>query len=144
MRLFVGLIFYVVAAIAPLHAGQTMPGPYDFKVLKVHDGDTFHARVPIWLGQDVFVKIRLADVDTPELKGKCAAENQLAQQARQFTESWVRQPNLKLVDIRYATYAGRVIATVQTAEGETLSQALLAAKLAKPYRGRRATWCGSN
>jgi endonuclease YncB( thermonuclease family) len=144
MRFVLGLSFFMLFAFGPLHAGQTMPGPYDFKVLKVHDGDTFHARVPIWLGQEVFVKIRLADVDTPEIKGKCAAENELAQKARQFTEKWVAQPNLKLVNVRYGTYAGRVVATVQTPEGETLAQALLAANLAKPYRGRRATWCGTN
>lgn len=39
----------------------------------VHDGDTVW-----WNGE----KIRLADIDTPELNGKCEAERRLARAAR--------------------------------------------------------------
>jgi hypothetical protein len=49
-----------------------------------------------------------------------------------------------LVNIRQGTFAGRVLATVQTMQGDSLSNALLMQKLAKPYRGRRATWCDTD
>ena len=39
----------------------------------VHDGDT------VWLDGE---KIRIADIDTPELNGECASERKLALRAR--------------------------------------------------------------
>ena len=146
MSRFCFSLFFVLALIGvPLQApaAQTLPGPFSFEVLQVIDGDTFRARVPIWLDQTVTVKIRLSGVDTPEMKGKCPAETARAKLARDFAVTWLQQDDLRLVNVRYGTYAGRVLATAQTAEGVTLSQALLQAELAQPYRGRRAQWCGA-
>jgi len=145
LRFGFSLFFLLVLIGVPLQgrAAQTLPGPFSFEVLQVIDGDTFRARVPIWLDQTVTVKIRLSGVDTPEMKGKCPAETARAKLARDFAVTWLQQDDLRLVNVRYGTYAGRVLATVQTAEGVTLSQALLQAELAQPYRGRRAQWCGA-
>lgn len=145
LRFAFSLFFLLVLIGVPLQgrAAQTLPGPFSFEVLQVIDGDTFRARVPIWLDQTVTVKIRLSGVDTPEMKGKCPAETARAKLARDFAVTWLQQDDLRLVNVRYGTYAGRVLATVQTAEGVTLSQALLQAELAQPYRGRRAQWCGA-
>lgn len=139
------LFFLLVLIGVPLQgrAAQTLPGPFSFEVLQVIDGDTFRARVPIWLDQTVTVKIRLSGVDTPDMKGKCPAETARAKLARDFAVTWLQQDDLRLVNVRYGTYAGRVLATAQTAEGVTLSQALLQAELAQPYRGRLAQWCGA-
>ena len=139
------LFFLLVLIGVPLQgrAAQTLPGPFSFEVLQVIDGDTFRARVPIWLDQTVTVKIRLSGVDTPDMKGKCPAETARAKLARDFAVTWLQQDDLRLVNVRYGTYAGRVLATAQTAEGVTLSQALLQAELAQPYRGLRAQWCGA-
>jgi micrococcal nuclease len=145
LRFAFSLFFLLVLIGVPLQgrAAQTLPGPFSFEVLQVIDGDTFRARVPIWLDQTVTVKIRLSGVDTPEMKGKCPAETARAKLARDFAVTWLQQDDLRLVNVRYGTYAGRVLATAQTAEGVTLSQALLQAELAQPYRGRRAQWCGA-
>ncbi len=137
------LAFILISAPFAARAAQILPGPFRFDVLKVIDGDTFLARVPIWLDQTVTVKIRLSGIDTPEMKGQCPAETAGAEQARAFAVKWLQQDDLHLVNVRYGTFAGRVLATAQNAEGVSLSQALLEAKLAKPYRGRRAQWCGS-
>ena len=122
-------------------AKQVLPGPFAFELLEVIDGDTFRARVDIWLGQSVTVKVRLKGVDTPEMNGKCAAEKKLARQAKAFAENWLRKNQAHLVNVHYGTYAGRVLATAQITNGTSLSAALLAQNLAKPYRGRRAQWC---
>ncbi|MGC6476044.1 MAG: thermonuclease family protein [Parvibaculales bacterium] len=132
---------FVTALDAKTRQKQILPGPFQFDVLDVYDGDTFTARIDIWLGQTVTVKIRLTEIDTPEMRGKCAFETQLAQQARQFSKNWLQQEGLVLTNVHYGTYAGRVLATAQTKKGETLSSALLNANLAKPYLGRRAQWC---
>jgi micrococcal nuclease len=142
--LFIGLFMGPLMGVTASYAAQRLPGPYSFEVLRVVDGDTFEARVPIWLGQSVTVKIRLTGVDTPEMRGKCPEETELAERARRFTQSWLAQDGLRLVDIKYGTYAGRVLATARSQTGQTLSQALLGAELAKPYLGRRAQWCAAS
>ena len=134
-----------VLSLSPLisvaQAKQVLPGPFPFELVEVIDGDTFRARVDIWLGQSVTVRVRLKGVDTPEMEGKCAAEKKLARQAKAFAENWFKKNQAQLVNVHYGTYAGRVLATAQIKNGESLSAALLAENLAKPYRGRRAQWC---
>lgn len=155
---------YVICLLAVLlmpqwaQAKEVLKGPFPFEVLEIIDGDTFRARITIWLGQSVDVKVRLKGVDTPEMRGKCAAEKQLAQKAKDFAAAWLKKNPAVLTNVHYGTYAGRVLATIEKSralarieksrlsastysENGTLGAALLSAKLAKPYRGRRAIWC---
>ena len=134
-------VLFLSPLISAVEAKQVLPGPFPFELVEVIDGDTFRARVDIWLGQSVTVKVRLKGVDTPEMNGKCAAEKKLARQAKDFAENWLRKNQVQLVNVHYGTYAGRVLATAQIKNGDSLSAALLAENLAKPYRGRRAKWC---
>ena len=134
-------VLFLSPLISAVEAKQILPGPFPFELVEVIDGDTFRARVDIWLGQSVTVKVRLKGVDTPEMNGKCAAEKKLARQAKDFAENWLRKNQVHLVNVHYGTYAGRVLATAQIKNGDSLSAALLAENLAKPYRGRRAKWC---
>ncbi len=49
---------------------------------------------------------------------------------------------VRLRNIRYGKYAGRVLAEVETAQGEDLARGLMADGLARPYAGgARAPWC---
>ena len=134
-------VLFLSPLTSAVEAKQVLPGPFAFELVEVIDGDTFRARVDIWLGQSVTVKVRLKGVDTPEMNGKCAAEKKLARQAKAFAENWLRKNQAHLVNVHYGTYAGRVLATAQITNGTSLSAALLAQNLAKPYRGRRAQWC---
>ena len=142
MRVLIVICFlFLPAPISAAQAKQVLPGPFPFELVEVIDGDTFRARLDIWLGQSVTVKVRLKGVDTPEMNGKCAAEKKLGRQAKAFAENWLRKNQVQLVNVHYGTYAGRVLATAQIKNGDNLSAALLAENLAKPYRGRRAQWC---
>ena len=134
-------VLFLSPLISAVEAKQVLPGPFPFELVEVIDGDTFRARVDIWIGQSVTVKVRLKGVDSPEMNGKCAAEKKLARQAKDFAENWLRKNQVQLVNVHYGTYAGRVLATAQIKNGDSLSAALLAENLAKPYRGRRAKWC---
>ena len=134
-------VLFLSPLMSAVEAKQVLPGPFPFELVEVIDGDTFRARVDIWLGQSVTVKVRLQGVDTPEMNGKCAAEKKLARQAKAFAENWLRKNQAQLTNVHYGTYAGRVLATAQIKNGDSLSAALLAENLAKPYRGRRAQWC---
>ncbi len=136
------VLVLVPAWLAP--ARETLPGPVRAEVIKVHDGDTLVVRARIWLGQVVSTKVRLAGVDAPELRGRCARERRMARAARGFVMRKLAAGNVTLRDIRFGKYAGRVLARVITAEGEDLGQALIAAGLARPYHGgRRRRWCQS-
>ena len=136
-----------------LGAGERLAGPLPAWVVSVIDGDTLEVRVNIWLGQDLNIRVRLAGIDAPELKGKCDREKDLARRARAYllarldpADSGVGAKagagEIRLREVRYGKFAGRVLARVETLDGTDLGQGLIAAGLARPYDGRRrASWC---
>lgn len=121
-----------------------LAGPVPATVLDVIDGDTITVRAQIWLGQAIETRVRLADIDTPELRGRCTRERVLAEQARAALEAWIAGRQITLTEIRYGTYAGRVVARVSAADKPDIGETLLAAGLARSYAGRgsRPNWCG--
>ena len=142
----------LVAGAAPpgaLGAAERLAGPLPAQVVSVLDGDTLEVRVHIWLGQDLRTRVRLAGIDAPELKGKCDRERDLARRARAYllarldpVDAGAGAGMVRLRDVRYGKFAGRVLARVETLDGTDLGQGLLAAGLARPYDGRRrASWC---
>jgi len=130
-----------------LGAGDSLTGPLPAQVISVLDGDTVEVRVHIWLGQNVSTRVRLAGIDAPELKGKCDRERDLARRARAYLLARLDPAAagagaVRLWEVRYGKYAGRVLARVETLDGRDLGQGLVAAGLARPYDGRRrASWC---
>mgnify|MGYP002082785547 CR=1 FL=1 len=87
------------------------------------------------------IPVRLAGIDTPELKGDCAAERALAIQARDFLVA--RLATAVRVDLHapardtYFRLNGRLLA-----DGQDLSQALITANLARPYDvGKKLPFC---
>lgn len=132
-----------------LGAADRLPGPLPAQVVSVLDGDTLEVRVHIWLGQDLSTRVRLAGIDAPELEGKCDRERDLARRARAYllarldpVDAGAGAAMVRLREVRYGKFAGRVLARVETWDGTDLGQGLLAAGLARPYDGRRrASWC---
>ena len=56
------------------------------EVINVYDGDTFRVNIdefPPIIGENI--AIRILGIDTPEIKGNCQRERQLAIKARDFT-----------------------------------------------------------
>ncbi len=126
---------------APLYR-QSVPGPVPATVLRVIDGDTLMVRARIWIGQEIEIKVRLAGVDAPELRGKCERERILARQARDLVAASIADGEVSLHGVQYGKFAGRVLARVETSAGVDLKTALLDAGLGRPYRGkRRQGWC---
>lgn len=109
------------------------------------DGDTFLARVPIWPGLDVTTKIRLRGIDAPELRARCAEELALAAAARAKLSSLLAQGDVTISNVALDKYAGRVLAAVSTMATADVSEALLAAGVARRYAGaRRDSWCAAS
>ena len=129
---------------APTLAGERLAGPIPARVLSVIDGDTVEVRARVWLGHEVRTRVRLAGIDAPELRGKCAHETRLAAQARDFLTArlLVGPETVLLREVRYGKFAGRVLARVETTNGGDLGRDLVDAGLAVPYDGRtRPVWC---
>lgn len=141
-RLAAGVGFFLaVLSGTAVHAGEVLPGPQPARLLEVIDGDTIRVRARIWLGTDIQTLVRIDGIDTPELRGKCAAERALAKRARERVVELATGQQLMLYNIRYGKYAGRVVARVE-AQGQEIAAVLVTERLAHPYDGgARLPWC---
>ncbi|MDB5569508.1 MAG: hypothetical protein JWN93_691 [Hyphomicrobiales bacterium] len=134
------------ARIAHTIAGDALPGSYPARVVRVLDGDTFEAVVRVWFGQDVTTRVRIRNVDAPELKSQCAAEARLAQSAREALADVLASGPVTLHDLGLDKYGGRIVASVSVAASpqspENVAAMLVAGGYARAYDGRkRQSWC---
>ena len=116
---------------------------YPATVASIYDGDTLRAHVRVWPGLTVETSVRVRGIDTPELRGKCEAERELARTARDIARRWADDVGRVVVlrDVKRGKYAGRVVAHV-LADDESLAGVLLRAGVAREYDGgKREGWC---
>lgn len=139
--LFLGAL--LSGMVRSVQAAEEIPGPVDAVILKVVDGDTVRVSARIWLNQTVETLVRLKGIDTPELKGTCPQEKDLAIQAKALAiTSLPEGATVQLTEIEPDKYGGRVVARLLTPQGQDLSQVLIIAGLAHPYDGgRKSPWC---
>lgn len=140
------MVFAAGAALCLLagvsYASDRLPGPVAAQVVRVVDGDTILVKAHIWLGQEVETSVRLIGIDTPELKGRCEAERQKAEAARNFLATRLDGQSVQLFDVLTDKYGGRVLARVQDGQGGDIAEALIKAGFARRYDGgRRESWC---
>jgi endonuclease YncB( thermonuclease family) len=130
---------------APAAANVAVPDAqlaYPAEVLRIIDGDTFEARVHVWPGLDVTTKIRLRNIDAPELHARCADELAKAQAARTALETMLAAGSVTISRVGIDKYGGRVDALVAAHDTPDISTALLNGGFARSYDGgRRASWC---
>jgi len=143
-------ICFVFALILSLGAAKStasprsdvLPGPVFGEVLDVLDGDTIAVRMKVWIGQEVETHVRLAGIDTPELRGKCAAEREKAKAAQEMLSTLLADGKVTLYNIRLEKYAGRVLAQATNTKGDVLTERMLDSGYARPYQGaKRQSWC---
>jgi len=115
---------------------------YPAEVVRVIDGDTFEAEVHVWPGLGVNTKVRLRNIDAPELHARCADEYAKAQAARVALANMLSAGGVSLSRVGLDKYAGRVDALVATRSIADVSEALLKGGFARTYDGgRRGSWC---
>ncbi|MBT3175285.1 MAG: thermonuclease family protein [Lentimicrobiaceae bacterium] len=112
------------------------------KVISVYDGDTFRVNIdslPPIVGKNI--PIRVNGVDTPEIRGKCQYEKNLALKARDFVRGKLANAKeIKLTNLQRGKYF-RVVANVLV-DGVSLEQELLDNELAYEYSGgKKLSWC---
>lgn len=102
------------------------PGPRDNCVV---DGDTF------WINGE---KVRIADIDAPEMAGKCPFERDLALTARDRLAELLDAPFS--LERRGKDQYGRTLAVV-IVTGRSVGKQLVGEGLARTWTGRREPWC---
>ena len=136
----------IAAMVLVSSISTTMANPYNYRVIRVLDGDTveFDAPfLPVELKQ--VLKLRIEGVDTPE-KGrlaKCEKERMLAERATQFTQRTIAGAvKHQIVITGWDKYGGRVLGDVILNDNISLKKLLLEARYAMPYDGgKKASWC---
>jgi endonuclease YncB( thermonuclease family) len=117
-------------------------GIYPAEVLRIADGDTFEARVQVWPGIAITTKVRLRDIDTPELKARCPQERVKAEAARAKLASILAEGSVELSRVGLDKFGGRIDAAASTRSTPDVSAAILQAGLGRRYAGgRREGWC---
>lgn len=101
--------------------------------VRVIDGDTFR------YGRET---IRIADIDTPEVEGRCAFERRLAAEATDRLAVLLAAGPFELEPAdRDEDRYGRKLRIV-TRNGESIGKRLVEEGLARRWTGRRRSWCG--
>ena len=136
----VSFCFYTV--FISVQAAPTYGPKVVSKVISVYDGDTFRVDInslPPIVGKNI--PIRVNGVDTPEIRGKCQYEKNLALKARDFVRDKLSNAKeIKLTNLQRGKYF-RVVANVLV-DDVSLEQELLDNKLAYEYSGgKKLSWC---
>ncbi len=132
----------VVCAIGGIFMAGTalaVPATVDY----ILDGDTFAAIVHVADGIDVPARVRLMNVDTPEVRGACPDEIARANRARDALGQMIPVgTRVDLRDIKDDKYLGRIDAYVSGADGVDVGRKLIKAGLGRSYSGgKRKPWC---
>jgi endonuclease YncB( thermonuclease family) len=117
-------------------------GRYPAEVLRVIDGDTFEARIHVWMGQELVLRVRLRGIDAPELKARSVNEREQAEAAANALRAMLSDRDIAIWDVGPDKYFGRVVARAGTRATSDVSAALLAKGLVRGYAGgHRDGWC---
>ncbi len=138
----------VLALIALSFSASAIAGSKEYgsvfasEVRSIYDGDSFKVTIDGWppiIGESIGV--RVAGIDTPEMRGKCEAENVLARKAKKHTVAFLRNgKKVELRNLKRDKYF-RIVADVYV-DGRNLSGSLLNAGLGYKYDGgKKRSWC---
>ena len=138
--------FLIITLLALSTVGSSQ-NLYNYKVVKVSDGDTVQFEAPFmqqYLGLKPVLALRVLGVDTPEKGGRaqCPQEDALAQKASAFTKESVAKAKSIQFEIKdHDKFGGRVLGDVFL-DGQRLSEMLIKNGYARAYFGeKKQSWC---
>lgn len=113
------------------------------RYIKNYDGDTITFDIPGV--PDIFgknISVRVYGIDTPEMKGKCDKEKQLARESQLLVEKLLTDSSKVVIKNAQRDKYFRILGEVY-ADGISISEVLIEQKLAVPYFGDTKTknWC---
>ena len=118
---------------------------YDFKIMRVIDGDTVEFEAPFLVDPlPKKLSIRVWGVDTPEksFRAKCEKEAAMGAEATKFTKDLVANAKTTQISIyQWDKFGGRVLGDV-IIDGNSLTKMLLDKGYAREYYGdAKQSWC---
>ena len=111
--------------------------------MPAYDGDTIRIVMPGLPNSIANMLVRVAGVDTPEIRGKCSSETVQAIAARDFVNAMIyyRKQAVLFCSPAWGRYGGRVVADVWI-DGKNLAAVLIERGLGRAYDGKaRVGWC---
>ena len=114
------------------------------RVTHIIDGDTFVGDIILADKTEVVsVKVRLRNVDTPELHGDCEEEIKRARYAKQRLEELIPKGSIiEIKNIKNDKYSGRIDANVYDSANRDVGSVLIKEKVGRSYSGgKRKSWC---
>lgn len=122
-----------------LKSAVAVPATVDY----IFDGDTFAAIVHLEDEIDISVRVRLINVDTPEIHGMCEKEISDALRAKDRLAELIPVGSvIDLKNIKDDKYLGRIDANVILSDGRDVGEVLIKENLGRAYSGgRRHSWC---
>jgi len=137
------LFIFFASASAESLANKNYGSAIVSEVTSIYDGDTFRVNIkdyPDLLGYRI--GIRVNGIDTPEMRGQCQQEKDLARKAKQITVAALRAgKKIELRNMQRGKYF-RIVADVYIDE-KSLADNLIRSGLAVKYNGGTKTkdWC---
>ncbi|MDR1697161.1 MAG: thermonuclease family protein [Rickettsiales bacterium] len=140
-KIFLPFLLFPLSVFAA--AKNVIDAPVHAVVDYVFDGDTFSAAVLMPDDIEIDVRVRIMQIDTPEMAGECDAEIAAAGRARtHLAEILPAGSRVTLRGVRDDKYLGRIDAYVTTAAGADVGEMMIRAGHARRYDGgRRQPWC---
>lgn len=143
MKKLLFLLFIILIFNTHAFSTQSYGSAVVSKVVSIYDGDTFKVNIegyPSIVGEKM--AIRVNGIDTPEIKGKCPKEKELALKAKQVVvDLFKNASSIELRNMERGKYF-RIVADVYV-DGKSLSDKLISKQLAVKYDGgtKIKNWC---
>lgn len=147
MNIYRYLLILLILGVSTLDATSLRDKTYGSvvvsEVTSIYDGDTFRVNLdgyPDIIGTRI--GIRVNGIDTPEMRGKCQKEKDLARAAKQLTVAQLRAAKkIELRNMKRGKYF-RIVADVYV-DGVNLGDLLIAKSFAVVYDGghKSKDWC---
>lgn len=114
----------------------------EFRDKLCYDGDTCYVTMPALPKSLSKMTVRILGIDTPELRGECSKEKELAMKARIFANKTFREARvIEFKDLKWDKYGGRILSNVYL-DGYLYADMIINEQLARPYDGgKKEGWC---
>jgi endonuclease YncB( thermonuclease family) len=135
----------LIALLALTISSTSLANPYDFKIIKVSDGDTVVFEAPFMPAPlKPQLSLRVLGVDTPEkgARAACPSEAAAAEKASAFNKNLVANAKSIKVELKeHDKFGGRVLGDL-IVDGQRLSELLIKNGHARAYFGeKKQSWC---
>ncbi|MDL2295847.1 hypothetical protein LJC18_03490 [Lachnospiraceae bacterium OttesenSCG-928-E19] len=134
-------ILIFLGVFIPISA-NAVPAVVDY----IFDGDTFAGAVMLQDSIKITVRVRIINIDAPEMSGECQSEIDMAIKSRDRLAELIPVGSVVELDkLKDDKYLGRIDAAVKTVDGHDVGEILIRSRLARPYSGgKRTTWCNTD